>query len=261
MEEKIKRWTARRKSASVIAIPQGKTTISEANGQVAGKSAWRRAAPLALALMLLTPAWPALADIYKCRTADGRTEISNTPCASDGSTLSVRPNETVPDEAREQAQRDVERMRSFVDQREAAMRQEAAAEQKLQAEENQAEAARRIYATENMDDCLAELGRWTLPTARRAELEAICRAKAADTPAVVGIPVYGGIGSPVDTCVARIMRLRLAPAEQQRRIAQCHGVGVTPPKRPPAQPPKQPPKRPPTKPLKPCPPNDRYCVR
>ncbi|MDR1995040.1 DUF4124 domain-containing protein [Azonexus sp.] len=257
MEEKIKRWTAKCKNALIIEMPQGKTTVPEVNSQVASESAWWRAVSLVLALMLLAPAWPAVADIYKCRTADGRTEISNIPCSINNGTLSVRPDDTVPDEAREQAQRDVERMRGFVDRREAAARLEAAAEQQRQAEENQAEAARRIYAAENMDDCLAELGQWTLPAPRRAELEAICRAKVTNTPAMVGVPVYGGIGNPVDDCVARIMRLRLAPAEQQRRIAQCRGVGVTPPARPPAQPPKQAP----VEPLPPCPRNDRHCVR
>ena len=33
MEEEIKRWTARRKSALVLEILQGKTTISEASRQ------------------------------------------------------------------------------------------------------------------------------------------------------------------------------------------------------------------------------------
>jgi len=33
MEEEIKRWTARRKSALVLGIIQGKTTISEASRQ------------------------------------------------------------------------------------------------------------------------------------------------------------------------------------------------------------------------------------
>ncbi|MCL2636200.1 MAG: DUF4124 domain-containing protein [Betaproteobacteria bacterium] len=226
---------------------------------------WTSGLAVALALALLLPAWPATADIYKCRTADGRTEISNTPCSSDGGTLSARPDETVPDESREQAQRDVERMRGFVDRRETAARQEAAAEQQRQAEENQAEATRRVYAAKDMDDCLAELGRWTLPAARRAELEAICRAKAAATPAVVGLPVYGGIASPVDTCIARIMQLRLAPAEQQRRIAQCRGTGVAPPAKPSPKPPAHPSKRPPAKPLPHCPPNSppnsRNCAR
>lgn len=184
-----------------------------------------------LALMLLASAWPAAAEIYKCRTADGRTEITNAPCPSERGTLSVRADETVPAETHEQAERDVQRMRDFVDQRASEQRQEAAAEQQRQAEENQAEATRRVYAAENMEICLAELGQITLPTDRRAELEAICRAKAA-APVVVGVPVYGGIASPVDDCIARVMRLRLAPAEQQRRIAQCRGVASPPPRQP-----------------------------
>lgn len=231
------------------------------NSLANGGSAWRRTTLLVLALTLLAPGGPALAEIYKCRTADGRIEIANTPCASGSGTVSMRPDEAVSDEAREQVERDIERMRGFVDRREAELRREAAAEQQRQVEEERIAATRRVYAAENMDDCLAELGRQPLPAARQAELEAICRAKANDAPVMIGVPVYGGVGSPVDTCVARVMRLRLAPAEQQRRIAQCQGGSVVPPVRPPLQPPVQPSNKPPVKPLKPCPRDDRYCVR
>lgn len=205
-----------------------------------------------LALVLLALALPVQADVYKCRLADGRTEISNSPCAGGSGTVKVRPDDTVSAESREQAERDVARMRGFVDQREAEQRREQAAEEQRQSEERQAAAAERVYQADSLEACLAELGRQTLPAARRAELEAVCRAKANNAPAVV--PVYGGYGHPIDGCIRNVTRQRLPAAEHDLRIARCHSGGAVPP-------PPQPPNRPVTKPLRPCPRDDRYCVR
>ncbi len=206
-------------------------------------------------LLLALVTLPVQADIYKCRLANGRTEISNSPCPSGSGTLTVRPDETVPEDARAQAERDVARMRGFVEQREAEQRRDEAAERQRQAEARQAAATQRIYQTDNMDDCLRELGQQALDGARRSELEAICRAKAKAEPTLIPVPVYGGQGHPVNDCVRHVLRLRLAPAEQERRLAACRGV-VAPPDRPPHIP-----TRPPARPLKPCPRDDRYCVR
>jgi hypothetical protein len=210
-------------------------------------------------VLLALLAEPVHADIYKCRLANGRTEFSNAPCAGGSGTVTVRPDETVSEQSRAQAERDVARMREFVDQRAAEQRREEAAEQQRQTDERQAAATRRIYQSESLDDCLAELGQQALDAARRAELEAICRAKAPSTPTLIPVPVYGGLGAP-DGCVGNVMRLRLAPAEQHRRIALCRGGAVTPPPehaapRPGAKP------KPVPRPRKPCPPDDRYCVR
>jgi hypothetical protein len=213
--------------------------------------------PYLLGLLLALFIFPAQAEIYKCRLANGRTEISNTPCPGGSTTLSARPDETVPEASREQAERDVARMRSFVEQREAEQRREEAADRQQQEAERQAAAARSVYETDNMESCLRELGRQTVDAGRRAELEAICRAKEKAAPTVIAVPVpsyplHGG-----DACIQNVLRLRLAPAEQERRIARCRGITTAPP----AHTAPRPAPRAPSRALKPCPGEDRYCVR
>lgn len=210
-----------------------------------------------LALMAVS----AQAEIYKCRLADGRTEISSAPCTGGSTTLSARPAETVPEASREQAERDVARMRSFVEQREAEQRREEAAENRQQQAERQAEAARSIYETSDMDSCLRELGRQNVDAGRRAELEAVCRAKTRAPSPVVVVPVPAYPAHGIDACVQNVLRMRLAPAEQERRIAQCRGFAVVPPvvqPRPRQAPPEPPP---PTRQVVPCPNSNRPCLR
>lgn len=227
-------------------------TIVDRRGSNAGLTGsaerWLCFGGLLLALLAL----PVQAEIYKCKLANGRTEISNAPCPSGSGTVTVRPDETVPEDARAQAERDVARMRGFVEQREAEQRREETADRQRQAEARQEAASQRIYQTENMDDCLHELAQQALDNARRSELEAICRAKAKAEPTLVPVPVFGGLGQPVDGCTRNILRQRLAPAEQERRLAACRGGVFAPPHVP---------TRPPSRPLKPCPRDDRYCVR
>ena len=133
-------------------------------------------------------ALPATADVYKCRLPNGQTEISNSPCASGSGTLKVRPDDTVPEQSRLQAERDAARMREYAEKREAAKRLDEQAERKDEAARRDAAASREIYQSATMDECLAAL-------ARLAELEAICRAKpksqpvAAPTQQII-VPVY-----------------------------------------------------------------------
>jgi hypothetical protein len=211
--------------------------------------------------LLALAAFSAQAEIYKCRLADGRTEISSAPCPGGSTTLSTRPAETVPEASREQAERDVARMRSFVEQREAEQRREEAADNRQRQAEQQAEAARSIYETNDMDSCLRELGRQNVDAGRRAELEAVCRAKTKASSPVVVVPVPAYPAHGIDGCVQNVLRLRLAPAEQERRIAQCRGFAVVPPVVQPKQrqPRSEPP--PPTRQVVPCPSGNRPCLR
>ena len=68
-------------------------------------------------LTTLLLALPAQADVYKCRLANGKTEISNSPCSGGSSTVTVRPDDTVSEQNRQQAELDAERMQTFVDKR------------------------------------------------------------------------------------------------------------------------------------------------
>lgn len=208
-----------------------------------------------LGLLIALLALPVQADIYKCRLANGRTEISNAPCPAGSGTLTARPDDPVSEQSRQQAERDVERMRSFVEKREATQRTEEAAER-------QSTARQRVYQSTSMSECLRELELNPVEPARQAELEAICRAKAKSEPTLVPVPVYGGVGSPVDACIRSVMRLRLAPAEQDRRLAQCQGhTGHIVQSHPLPEPQPSAKPQPNTKSASPCPRNDKFCLR
>lgn len=116
----------------------------------------------------------ATADIYKCRLPNGKLEISNTPCPTGSGTVTVRPEEKVPDAARQQAERDVERMKEYVDKREAAQRADEAAERQERASQRQAASqAPRTYG--DPAACLRNLDQQALEATQRSQLEAECR--------------------------------------------------------------------------------------
>ena len=212
-----------------------------------------------IALLSAVLALPAQADIYKCRLANGKTEISNTPCPAGSGTVTVRPDDTVSEENRRQAERNVERMQSFVEKREAEQLADEKIEQERQAGERQLAAQQRVYESTSMDNCLRELAQQSIDTQRRAELEAICRAKAKNEPTVIAVPVYGAAGA--GACIQNVMRLNLSPAEQDRRINQCQRVYHPTPLPSPLPPPHREPKAD-NKPGKnACPRSDKYCVR
>lgn len=73
-----------------------------------------------LLLLLLSFSHPALADVYKCRQPDGRTEISSDPCPGGSSTLKSIPDDALPEATVERAEREAERMRNLADKNQAA---------------------------------------------------------------------------------------------------------------------------------------------
>lgn len=159
---------------------------------------------LLLPLLALTLSLPGTADIYKCRLPNGQTEISNTPCAA-GATLKTRPEERVSDAERQQAERDLERMRDYIDKREAAQRAESAGDlerQRLQASQRASSpVAAGNYS--NADECLRDVAQMALGAAMRAQLEAECRQIAPRAPAAISspypvvVPVYVGPPPPM----------------------------------------------------------------
>lgn len=144
-----------------------------------------------LAGLLLTQ--PAGAEIYKCRLPGGKVEISNSPCPGGSGTVAVRPEETVSEANRQQAERDVERMRNFVDRRESAQRAEAAAERQAQSQ-RQAAGSPPPLRYGDPDACLRDLAQQALEATQRAQLEAECRSlvrpPAPQQPVYV-VPGYG----------------------------------------------------------------------
>lgn len=115
------------------------------------------------------------AEIYKCRLPNGKVEISNTPCPSGSGTMAVRPDDNVPEASRQQAERDVERMRNYVDKRESTQRAEAAAERQAQQIQRQTANAAPTRHYGDPDACLRDLAQQALEATQRAQLEAECR--------------------------------------------------------------------------------------
>ena len=148
-----------------------------------------------LTLSALLVAGPASGEVYKCRTADGRVEIANSPCASTASTLKTVPDEQVPEANRQQAERDAERMRNYVEKREAAQRADEAAERQRQASQVQAAGSSIAGNGRSVDECLRDLDRQALEVNQRAYMEAACRSNPAQPAYVpVSVPGYGGYG-------------------------------------------------------------------
>ncbi|UCV21684.1 DUF4124 domain-containing protein [Ferribacterium limneticum] len=137
---------------------------------------------------------PASAEIYKCRLANGKTEIANVPCPTGSGTVTVRPDEHVSEATRRAAEQDVERMRNYVEKREAVQRAEEAAEREervaSQRQQNTASRAPRQYG--NTDECLRNIESMILEASQRAQMEAECRNLVSPQPvyAPVGVPVY-----------------------------------------------------------------------
>jgi len=145
-------------------------------------------------LALLLPLM-ATADIYKCRLPNGKLEISNTACPTGSGTITARPDEKVPDAARQQAERDVERMKEYVDKREASQRADEAAAREERASQRQGTTAglpARQYG--DPDACLRGLDQQALEATQRVRLEAECRSLV-KPPADVQ-PVYVPIVTP-----------------------------------------------------------------
>ncbi len=145
-------------------------------------------------LALLLPLM-ASADIYKCRLPNGKLEISNAPCPTGSGTITARPDEKVPDAARQQAERDVERMKEYVDKREAAQRADEAAAREERANQRQGASAglpTRQYG--DPDACLRGLDQQALEATQRLRLEAECRSLV--KPPTEVQPVYVPMVSP-----------------------------------------------------------------
>jgi hypothetical protein len=129
-------------------------------------------------LMLLPP--PVSAEIYKCRLPNGKTEITNIPCAIGSETLTTRPDERVSEAARKQAEREVERMRQYVEKREAVQRaDETAARDERVATQRQrsvpSPAARPPRQYSSPDECLREIEPMALEANQRTQMEAECQ--------------------------------------------------------------------------------------
>ncbi|NTV72137.1 MAG: DUF4124 domain-containing protein [Azonexaceae bacterium] len=146
----------------------------------------------AIAPLILLSA-PASAEIYKCRLPNGKTEITNVPCPTGSGTVTVRPDERVSEAARRAAEQDVERMRNYVEKREAVQRAQdkAEREERVATQRQPNTVSRAPRQTGNADECLHNIESMVLEASQRAQMEAECRNLVSPQPAYapVGVPV------------------------------------------------------------------------
>lgn len=234
-----------------------------------------------LCLLLFLPALPAHADAYKCRLPDGGVEISSTPCKGAANTMAVRPTETVDETARLQAERDFARIKEYAENQSADIRTRQAEAEKKYQEEQLHKARLAVSRSTSREACLEILASHTVDDDQGKELLAECRGKpmAVRAPNQPDRPVFTNPAPSypdwTTQCIQQVLAQRLPPQIQQQRLLSCQGsTTVNRPQRPESRPEPRPAPRPEIRPeapvraiepkttgIKPCPPNDRYCVR
>lgn len=230
-----------------------------------------------LCLLLFLPAMSVHADAYKCRLPDGGVEISSTPCKGAANTMAMHPAETVNETARLQAERDFARIKEYAENQSAEIRTRQAEEEKKSQDEQLRKARLAVSRSTSREACLEKLASHTVDGDQGQELLAECRAKplAARAPNIPDRPAFPN-PSPsypdwTTQCIQQVLAQRLPPQIQQQRLLSCQGAAtVNRPQRPESRPDPRPEMRPAapvrslepkTTLIKPCPPNDRYCVR
>lgn len=167
-----------------------------------------RSTRLLFALLALAGSTAASADAFKCKTPEGQIVITSTPCPGGSRTEAVEASEPVPEDRRQQAERDLERQRKGLAERDAARAAERKREDETQRRLAEEESARKTQ-------CLRNAEREADPQ-YRAALIAACSGTAPQEPAVVQQPV--------------LVPSVLAPSRQRRgAIGPCSGGDCDPP--------------------------------
>lgn len=135
----------------------------------------------AFLVILSLLAGSAQADVFKCKTKDGKTMISSEPCSGDSRTEAVRPSERITPEQKREAEDQLARDRERLAEREKARSAEEQREQDSRRRLAEEESARKTR-------CLDNAQREIDPNLR-ANLIAACNG-ATPQPAVVQQPIY-----------------------------------------------------------------------
>ena len=151
--------------------------------------------PATLLFLLLATAGLAHADAYKCRTADGRIEITSVPCTAGSSTVKSQPAEKVSEVERLRVEKEVERMREYVERRENTQRTETgndAGQANRQAAPARQPAAAPLPAFSplygNAEECLRNVAQMVLEASQRTQMENDCR-QLQPPPPIIATPV------------------------------------------------------------------------
>lgn len=89
------------------------------------------------------------ADAFKCRTADGKTVISNAPCQSGSRTEAVQPNDEISPEQRRRAEQDLERQQRLLAEQESARAAQQLREQEARRKQAEEESQRLALCLQN----------------------------------------------------------------------------------------------------------------
>jgi len=178
----------------------------------------------------------AMAQVYKCKGADGKLQFSDRPCPG-ANTAEIVPNKwgSVSAQDRLEAQQRASQMQQEANQLDAA-KADAAARQR---QDNQvAERAAAASAAANqqrqndadaMAACVKDVERRGASQNVKAEMMAACRTAGAQQRA-------SGSSSLVSDCVKNVERSGASEKEKARQIALCHGGDVQPERLPPPAP-------------------------
>ena len=143
-------------------------------------------------VMLLGVLPVAMADVYKCRSEDGRLTFSNTSCPNSTNMLEVRADEKISAEARAQRERDMEKMR-----RQAELLESARIAPKADA------ASPAVSGSSAIERGIPSL---------------------APVPASESVGNDSGMaGDPVVNCMLRVERSSLSEVEKQKLLSRCQG--------------------------------------
>lgn len=176
-----------------------------------------RTVPFVLALFL-AGAQPALAQVYKCKGADGKLQLSDRPC------VGAKSSEVVPDkwgsvsaEDRIAAQQRAARMQQSADAIDA---ERASAKQESAAAASSAPPPAPALSTDHIRDCTRNVDRQLLTDEQRVRLVAACKS----APALTKEEEQTAEG-----CRRWVDRQLLSGEEKARRMAQCSGAAVPEP--------------------------------
>lgn len=185
-------------------------------------TSWALRRVLLILVFVLTGGNSAIAQVYKCKGADGKLQLSDRPCVGAKST------EVVPDkwgsvsaEDRAAAQQRAARMQQdadVIDTERASARQASTAISSSSASQPPPAAT---LSTDHVRDCVRNVERQLLKPDERERLVAACRT----TPAPTSVAEQ----SSVDNCRREVDRQLLSGEEKARRMAQCSGAAVPEP--------------------------------
>ncbi len=171
------------------------------------------------------------AQVYKCKSSDGKMQFSDTTWSCKGGIpaefvperTSIDPRETAA--AQQRAQRMQNEVTALDNEKVNAQAEYQAQQQKrvqAEAERNAVVASTASYDTEAVSNCVKDVERRGASQNVKAEMIAACRT------AGIAQRSTGMSSEAVSTCVKNVERTGASEKEKARQLAACHGGDVQP---------------------------------